>query len=90
VGRELASEPEWGPRILEAPRVERVSQLGEYGVTLKVLGTVRASEQWAVSGELRKRLLAAFEENGVEMPQPQRIFLAGSKARDGRPGTKPR
>jgi Small-conductance mechanosensitive channel len=90
VGRELASEPEWGPRILEAPRVERVSQLGEYGVTLKVLGTVRASEQWAVSGELRKRLLAAFEENGVEMPQPQRIFLAGSKARDDKSGAKPR
>jgi small conductance mechanosensitive channel len=90
VGRELASAPDWGPRILEAPRVERVSQLGEYGVTLKVLGTVRASEQWAVSGELRKRLLAAFQENGVEMPQPQRIVLAGAKGRGRQPRTKAR
>ena len=80
VGRELASEPDWGPRILEAPRVERVSHLGEYGVTLKVLGTVRASEQWAVSGELRRRILAAFAESGIEMPQPQRIVLAGPKS----------
>ncbi|MGA3057070.1 MAG: mechanosensitive ion channel family protein [Candidatus Limnocylindrales bacterium] len=75
VGRELAGDPEWGPRILEAPRVESVSALGEYGVTLKILGTVRASEQWAVGGELRKRLLAAFGESGIEIPQPQRVLL---------------
>jgi small conductance mechanosensitive channel len=89
VGRDLAADPDWGPRILEAPRVERVSQLGELGVTLKVLGTVRASEQWAVGGELRKRLLAAFVEHGVEMPQPQRVAIAGpSRSRDrGRPRT---
>jgi small conductance mechanosensitive channel len=68
VGRELADDADWGPRILEAPQVERVSALGELGVTLKILGTVRASEQWAVGGELRKRLLAAFQENGIEIP----------------------
>ena len=90
VGRQLASEPEWGPRILEAPRVERVSQLGEYGVTLKVLGTVRASEQWAVSGELRKRLLTAFEQNGIEMPRPQRFVVAGPPAGGGKSQAKGR
>jgi small conductance mechanosensitive channel len=68
VGQELAADPEWGPRILEAPRVERVSALGELGITLKILGTVRASEQWAVGGELRKRLLTAFQENGIDIP----------------------
>jgi small-conductance mechanosensitive channel len=68
VGQELAADPEWGPRILEAPRVERVSALGKSGITLKILGTVRASEQWAVGGELRKRLLATFQENGIDIP----------------------
>ena len=67
VGRGLADDPEWGPRILEAPRVERVSALGELGVTLKVTGTVRASEQWAVDGELRKRLLSSFAENDIKI-----------------------
>ncbi len=46
--------------VLEAPRVERVEALGEYGITLKVLGQVRATEQPAASGELRRRLLLAF------------------------------
>lgn len=75
VGRDMASDPEWRRRILEAPRVERVEALGEYGITLKILGSVRAQEQWAVGGELRKRLLQAFHENGIEIPRPQRVIL---------------
>ena len=76
VGRQMASEPEWKRRILEVPRVERVEALGEYGVTLKILGSVRAPDQWAAAGEFRKRLLAALQANGIEIPRPQRVVLA--------------
>jgi hypothetical protein len=31
-----------------------------------VLAQVRAAEQWAVAGELRKRILAAFDEGGID------------------------
>ena len=82
VGAEMAGDPAWKRRVLEAPRVERVSALGEYGVTLKVLGTVRAADQWAAAGDFRKRLLAAFKANGIEIPRPQRVVLA----RDPRDG----
>ena len=77
VGREMAADPAWKRRVLEAPSVDRVAALGEYGVTLKILGTVRAPDQWAAAGELRKRLLAAFKEHGIEIPRPQRVVLAG-------------
>jgi moderate conductance mechanosensitive channel len=76
VGRTMAADPAWKRRILEAPRVERVESIGEYGVTLKILGTVRASEQWSAAGEFRKRLLAGFHANGIEIPRPQRVVLA--------------
>ncbi len=76
VGKEMADDPAWKRRVLEAPRVDRVAALGEYGVTLKILGTVRAPDQWAAAGELRKRLLAAFREHGIEIPSPQRVVLA--------------
>jgi small conductance mechanosensitive channel len=76
VGREMASDPAWKRRVLETPRVDRVAALGEYGVTLKILGTVRATEQWAAAGELRKRLLAAFKLHGIEIPRPQRVVLS--------------
>lgn len=76
VGRDLTNDKAWKRRILEAPRVDRVSALAEYGVTLKILGTVRAPDQWAAAGELRKRLLAAFTEHGIEIPHPQRVVLS--------------
>jgi moderate conductance mechanosensitive channel len=76
VGREMAGDPTWKRRVLEAPRVERVEALAEYGVTLKILGTVRAADQWAAGGDFRKRLLGAFKTNGIEIPRPQRVVLA--------------
>lgn len=76
VGREMAGDPVWKRRVLEAPRVERVEALSEYGVTLKILGTVRAADQWSAGGDFRKRLLAAFKKHGIEIPRPQRVVLA--------------
>ncbi|HYL40938.1 MAG TPA: mechanosensitive ion channel domain-containing protein, partial [Candidatus Binatus sp.] len=76
VGAAMAADPQWKRRILEAPKVDRVAALGEYGVTIKILGTVRAPDQWSAAGELRKRLLAAFHEHGIEIPRPQRVVLA--------------
>jgi small conductance mechanosensitive channel len=78
----MAGDPQWKRRILEAPRVERVAALAEYGVTLKILGTVRAADQWSAAGDFRKRLLEAFKSNGIEIPRPQRVVLA----RDPRDG----
>jgi small conductance mechanosensitive channel len=77
VGRELANDPVWKRRVLEPPRVERVESIDEMGITLKILGSVRASEQWAAAGEFRKRLLAAFAENGIEIPRPHRVVFTG-------------
>lgn len=76
VGKAMEDDPVWKRRVLEPPRVERVEALGEYGVTLKILGSVRAPEQWAAAGEFRKRLLAALEANGIEIPRPQRVILS--------------
>jgi small conductance mechanosensitive channel len=76
VGRDMAADPLWRRRVMQPPTVDRVAALGEYGVTLKILGTVRAPDQWAAAGELRKRLLAAFREHGIEIPRPQRVILS--------------
>lgn len=76
VGKAMAADPDWRRRVMEPPHVERVEALAEYGITLKVLGLVRATEQWAAGGEFRKRLLAAFATHGIEIPRPQRVILA--------------
>ena len=76
VGKAMMADAAWKRRILEPPVVDRVAALAEYGVTLKILGTVRAPDQWAAAGELRKRLLSAFKANGIEIPRPQRVILS--------------
>jgi small-conductance mechanosensitive channel len=68
VGREMAADPALAEQIVEAPHVERIKELGDRGITLLILGKVRPATQWSTSGELRRRLLAAFDENGIEMP----------------------
>jgi small conductance mechanosensitive channel len=70
VGAGFAVDPAWATKILETPAVDRVDQLGERGITLKILGRVRAGEMVAVSGELRKRILAAMAANGIQIPAP--------------------
>jgi small-conductance mechanosensitive channel len=75
VGREMADDPVWKRRVLEAPKVDRISALADSGITLKILGTVRAADQWAAAGDLRKRLLLAFERNGIEIPFPHVVTV---------------
>jgi moderate conductance mechanosensitive channel len=82
VGDELHAEEEWGARMLEAPKVMRVNALADSAVTLKVLGQVRAAEQWAVAGELRKRILSAFGREGIEIPYPHRVVVSRGGAPD--------
>lgn len=79
LGRAMADDERWSHRILEAPHVDQVSALGDYGVTLRITARVRASEQWAVAGELRKRLLVAFAANHIEIAQPRRMMMPGTQ-----------
>ena len=65
IGREMNDDPEFGPLILDPPHVDRISKISERGVTLLVLGSVRAKEQWRISGELRRRILAEFGREGI-------------------------
>jgi small-conductance mechanosensitive channel len=78
VGAQLHADPEWASRLLEAPSVVRVGHFGDTGVSLKVLGQVPAAEQWAVAGELRKRILAAFAERGIRIPTAPRVMVSAT------------
>jgi small conductance mechanosensitive channel len=75
VGAELATDPDWGPLILEAPKVLRVDAFGEYGIALKVLATTQPIRQWDVAGELRRRIKHAFGREGIEIPLPNHLVV---------------
>lgn len=73
VGNELATDADWSARILDPPAVLRIDGLADTGVTLKLVGRVRPGDQWAVAGELRRRVLIACARAGVEMTYPLRL-----------------
>lgn len=70
VGKELAEDPDWAPRILKAPEVLRVDDFGDSGIALKILGETKPLAQWDVMGELRLRLKKVFDKEGIEIPWP--------------------
>jgi moderate conductance mechanosensitive channel len=73
VGRAMADDPDWDDRLLEPPTLTRIPDLGEIGPTIRVAGKVRAADRWAAPSELRKRLLAAFQANGILVPAGGRV-----------------
>jgi small-conductance mechanosensitive channel len=70
VGKEMAKDPHWAPRILKAPEVLRVDEFGDSGIIIKILGETKPLTQWDVMGEMRLRLKKVFDKEGIEIPWP--------------------
>lgn len=57
--------------ILEEPEVWGVESLGPHSVVIRLVVKTRPSDQYDVSRELRQRLKAAFDAEGIEIPFQQ-------------------
>jgi small conductance mechanosensitive channel len=67
VGDELAKDTEWKGKIKGPPQFLRIERFGDSAMTVKILGETQPLEQWAVAGELRKRLKIAFDKEGIKI-----------------------
>jgi moderate conductance mechanosensitive channel len=74
VGEELTRDAAFGPNILESPQVLGVEDFGDSQVTLRMMIKTRPLKQWEIARELRKRIKQAFDQNGIEIPYPQRVI----------------
>ncbi|HWQ69182.1 MAG TPA: mechanosensitive ion channel family protein [Patescibacteria group bacterium] len=75
IGQDLARDEQMGPLILEPPEVLGIESFGESRVTIKVLVKTLPQRQWEVARELRRRIKATFEKEGIEIPFPTRVHL---------------
>ncbi len=67
IGTNLANEEKWKSKIIEAPEFVSLGEFTGTSVEIIIAGKTQPSDQWSVIAELRRRLLQAFEENGIEL-----------------------
>ena len=59
--------------ILEEPELWGVEAFGESSIAIRLVVKVEPAEQWATARLIRERIKAAFDEEGIEIPFPQRV-----------------
>jgi small-conductance mechanosensitive channel len=73
VAHDLWDDEDFKGLVIEEPEVTGVEILGPESVTLRVLLKTAPMEQWGVARELRQRVKARFDHEGIEIPLPQRV-----------------
>jgi small conductance mechanosensitive channel len=58
--------------VLEEPEIWGVEAFGASSIAIRLVLKVEPGEQFATAREIRKRLKAAFDAEGIEIPFPQR------------------
>jgi small-conductance mechanosensitive channel len=73
VAEAVWEDPVYRPVILEKPEVWGVERWDPDGVVVRVVVKTAPQQQWSVARELRERIKARFDAEGVEIPLPQRM-----------------
>ncbi len=79
VAHDLWDDDDFKGQVIEEPSVWGVESLGVDGVTVRVVLKTTPGEQWAIAREMRQRIKARFDHEGIEMPFPQRVVWTRSE-----------
>ena len=83
VAHDLWDDEDFRSVIVEEPEVTGVEALTPDAITLRVLVKTAPMEQWAIARELRQRIKARFDHEGIEIPFPQRVVWHREGRRPG-------
>jgi small conductance mechanosensitive channel len=86
VGQALRADPSFAPRILADLEIAGVDKWDDSAVVLRCRFKVPPAEQWGVRREYLRRLKAAFDERGIEIPFPHLTVYAGQDKEGRAPG----
>jgi small conductance mechanosensitive channel len=75
IGATLHADPAFGPLILEPLEIMGIDAFADWWMTLKLRIKTVPQKQWEVGRELRRRIVKAFEEHGIEIPMPAPAVL---------------
>ncbi|WP_240636055.1 mechanosensitive ion channel family protein [Caldimonas tepidiphila] len=85
VGEAMRAEEAFADRMLDATEIVGVERWDDSAVILRARFKVSAGQQWTVRREYLRRLKAAFDARGIEIPYPHLTLYAG----EGKDGSAP-
>ncbi len=71
---DVAADPDWAALVLDEPEVWGVEDFGASEIVIRAVVKVVPGKQWNVNREIRRRLKTAFDDEGIEIPFPQRTL----------------
>jgi small conductance mechanosensitive channel len=77
VGEDLRADDNFQFKILECIEMAGIEQLDNSSVVIRCRFKVMPLEQWGVRREFLKRIKAAFDEQGIELPYPHLTIYPG-------------
>ena len=73
VAHDLWDDDDFKGRVIDEPEVWGVQDLGHDSVLVRIALKTAPAEQWAVAREMRQRIKARFDHEGIQMPVPLRM-----------------
>lgn len=78
----LKADDQWSDQMMTTPAVSRVDNLGDSAVEIKIMGDVIPTSRIPLMGELRKRIKARYDQEGIEIPWPHTKVYFGNSMND--------
>ena len=61
--------------IVDKPEVLGITKFSDSDVTLRMIAKTVPLKHWFVEREIRKKIKEAFEDGGIEIPYPRRVYI---------------
>ena len=88
VGAALQQDPEFGPNMLEPLEIMGLNSFGDSAVIVRARLKTKPLMQWATGREYNRRLKAAFDERGIEIPFPHTQIYFGEDKQGRAPAAR--
>ncbi|QHE84233.1 mechanosensitive ion channel family protein [Hydrogenophaga sp. BPS33] len=85
VAAQMRTDASFGPRILDDLEIAGVNEWAASAIIIRCRFRTLPIEQWGVKREYLRRLKAAFEAQGIEIPLPHLTVYAGQDKNGGAP-----
>jgi small-conductance mechanosensitive channel len=80
VGKDLAADPEFGPKIIEPLKMQGVEQFGDYAIQIRMKMMTKPGEQFPIRRKAYAMIKKAFDANGISFAFPTVQVAQGEEA----------